>query len=246
VSSQSVVNGGVDGGVARADGGAADRAVGGALDGRVDRAVDGGVDGAVDGGVDGAVDGRVRRGEANRQAIVDALLSLTAEMGAMPTATAIAERAGVAKRSIFHHFPDMEAVLAEAGRTQLERHWNVLQVPASGGAAPAPLVERLGSAMDQRAQLFEAIGDVRRVAVRYEQGSPAQAERLRQSRAMLRRHLRQSLEPEFSAAPRAVQDGIQAIASWETWEVLRRHQRLSVSAAKTAVQSTIEAALERA
>ena len=187
------------------------------------------------------MDGRVRRGEANRQAIVDALLSLTAELGAMPTSTAIAERAGVAKRSIFHHFPDMEALLAEAGRTQLDRYWNVLQVPSGGG-----LGERLAVAMDQRAELFESIGDVRRVASLYEGGSPALAERMRQSRAMLRRHLRDCLEPEMSRVGRDVRDGVQAMASWEAWEVLRRHQRLSVNAAKAAVQSTIEAALERA
>ena len=187
------------------------------------------------------IDGRVRRGEANRQAIVDALLALAAEAGAMPTSTAIAERAGVAKRSIFHHFPDMEAVLAEAGRTQLERYWHVLQVPAGG-----LLGERLAVAMEQRAQLFESIGDVRRVAAFYETGSAALAERMGQSRAMLRRHLRDCLDPEISVVDRAVRDGIQAMASWETWEVLRRHQRLSVSAAKAAVQSTIEAALERA
>ena len=191
--------------------------------------------------IDGRVDGRVRRGEANRHAIVDALLSLTAELGAMPTSIAIADRAGVAKRSIFHHFTDMEELLVEAGKTQLERYWHVLQVPPEGA-----LAERLAVAMDQRARLFEAIGDVRRVATLYQSGSPALTERMRQSRLMLRRHLRQCLEPEISEARRDVQDGIQAIASWEAWEVLRRHQRLSVSAAKAAVQSMIEAALERA
>lgn len=187
------------------------------------------------------MDGRVRRGEANRQAIVDALLTLAAEAGAMPTATAIAARAGVAKRSIFHHFPDMEALLAEAGRTQLERYWHVLDAPPREGT----LGERLAVAMDQRAYLFESIGDVRRVATIYESRSLALAERLRQSRVMLRRHLRESLEPEISDVDRAVRDGVQAVASWEAWEVLRRHQRLSVTAAKAAVQSTIEAALER-
>jgi TetR/AcrR family transcriptional regulator of autoinduction and epiphytic fitness len=188
------------------------------------------------------MDGRVRRGEANRQAIVDALLDLVAEVGTMPTSTAIAERAGVAKRSIFHHFPDMESLLAEAGRTQLDRYWHVLDDPPRAGS----LHGRLAIAMDQRAHLFESIGDVRRVATLYEAGSPPLAERMRQSRAMLRRHLRDCLEPDISEVDRAVRDGVQATASWEAWEVLRRHQRLSVNAAKAAVQSTIEAALERA
>ena len=188
------------------------------------------------------VDGRVLRGEANRQAIVDALLGLASEEGAMPTAAAVALRAGVAKRSIFHHFPDMEALLAEAGNTQFERYWHVLDHPPREGS----LLERLSAATDQRAHLFESINHVRRVAALYEGGSPVISERMRQSRKLLRRHLRETLEPDISRAERAVVDGIQAIASWEAWEVLRVHQKLSVPAAKAAVVLTIEAALKAA
>lgn len=187
------------------------------------------------------MDGRVLRGELNRRAIVDAALALVAEEEALPTAQAIAERAGVAKRSVFHHFPDLDALLTEAADTQAARHWQVLQPPDPS----LPLADRIGMVVDQRARLFEAIGDVRRVAVRHEAGSTTLAKRLRESRAALRRHLRSSLEPEMADLDPAAVAGIQAMASWETWEVLRRDQRLTVPAARRAMETLIESAFGR-
>jgi TetR/AcrR family transcriptional regulator of autoinduction and epiphytic fitness len=187
------------------------------------------------------MDGRVRRGETNRQAIVDAALALVAEEGAFPTAQSIAGRAGVAKRSLFHHFPDMDSLLAFAAEAQAARHWHLLRPPAPG----LNLEERIHEAVAQRAGLFEAIGDVRRVAARNETGSPVLAERLKQSRSALRRHVRRMLNPEYSALDRSRQEGVQAMASWETWEVLRRHQGLSAEAAEASVKAMIESALER-
>lgn len=187
------------------------------------------------------MDGRVRRGEINRQAIVDAALTLVAEEGAFPTAQSIAGRAGVAKRSLFHHFPDMDSLLACTAETQAARHWHVLQPPAPG----LDLEKRVHEAVHQRARLFEAIGDVRRVAARNEPGSQLLADRMKESRSALRRHIRRMLNPEYSALGRSRQEGVQAVASWEAWEVLRRHQGLSVDGAEASVKAMIESALER-
>lgn len=188
------------------------------------------------------MDGRTRRGETNRRSIVDAALALVAEDQAFPTAQAVAARAGVAKRSVFHHFPDMESLLAEAADVQGARYWNVLR-PAD---RDADVVSRLADAVAQRAKLFEGVGDVRRVAVLYELSSPVLAGRLRDSRAGLRRHLRKALEPEISGLDRPSVEGILAAGSWEAWEVLRRHQGMSVTAARAAVQAMIEPVLDRA
>lgn len=186
-------------------------------------------------------DGRVRRGAANREAIIDAALALVAEERTLPIAQAIAERAGVAKRSVFHHFPDMEALLTEAADTQAARYWHVLDPPEP----TRTLGERIEVAVGQRARLFEAIGDVRRVAVRYEDSSETLTRRLRESRVGLRRHLQRSLDPEYSELERTAAEGMQAMASWEAWEVLRRHHGLSAAAARRAVQTTIESAFGR-
>lgn len=129
-----------------------------------------------------------------------------------------------------------------AAELQASGHWGVLQPPAPGRT----LAERIEDAVAQRAALFEAIGGVRRVAVRYEHSRPVLAERLRKNRAALRRHLRRALQPELASLDRPAVEGLQAAASWETWEVLRRHQGLSVGAARAAVRSTVECAFSRA
>jgi TetR/AcrR family transcriptional regulator of autoinduction and epiphytic fitness len=184
----------------------------------------------------------VRRGEINRRAIVDAALELVAADRMLPTASAVAERAGVAKRSVFHHFPDMDALLASAAETQAERHWNVLRPPEAG----LSLSERIVAAVAQRAELFEAIGDVRRVAALGEQGSPVLAGLLQRSRQALRRHVRRAMSPEITCLGRIEAEGVQAISSWEVWEVLRRQQGLTVPAAAKVVETMIESAFERA
>lgn len=147
-------------------------------------------------------------------------------------------RAGVSKRTVFHHFPDMEGLLTVAADTRAARFWHVLERPEPG----LPLAERIAHAVDQRARLFDAISDVRRVAVRQEPISPTLAGRLHGSRRALRRHLRIWLDPELSDLPKAACDGILAITSWETWEVLRIHQGLTSSTARRAVEASIESA----
>ena len=65
-----------------------------------------------------ATDGRVQRGERNRAAIVDALLSLLEDGVLRPSARQVAERAGVSLRAVFQHFDDMESLYAEWVRRQ--------------------------------------------------------------------------------------------------------------------------------
>jgi TetR/AcrR family transcriptional regulator, regulator of autoinduction and epiphytic fitness len=187
------------------------------------------------------VDGRVERGARNRRALVSAALELSVEYQRFPTAQEIAERAGVATRSVFHHFPDLDALFAEAAATQAARHWGLLSRPDP----KLSLSDRLVLAVAQRAELYERIGPLRRVAVVHQDESPTLQRRLHESRAALRRHLRLALSPEIAGVDRATVAALEAAASWETWEVLRRHQRLSVAAASAAVTTLLTSTLER-
>ena len=87
-------------------------------------------------------------------------------------------------------------------------------------------------------------GAVRRVAVRLESSSEVLAERLRDSRDALRRHLRRALNPELADLDPATVAGIEAAASWEMWDLLRKD--LSVEDATAAMTALIESALTRA
>lgn len=186
------------------------------------------------------MDGRSERGARNRQAIVAAALAFVVEQDALPTTQQVAERAGVAPRSVFHHFASLDALFAEAAQTQAERWWALLAPPEPG----LTLTERLAAALAQRAALFEEIGAVRRVAVRHESSSDVLAERLRDSRDALRRHLRRALNPELADLDPAAIAGIEAAASWEMWDLLRKD--LSMDDAVAAMAALIESALTRA
>src|SRR5947209_18265493 len=65
-------------------------------------------------------DGRAARSERTRRAIVDAMRALHNEGDLRPTAPRIAERAGVSVRTVWQHFDDLETLLVEAGRRDLE------------------------------------------------------------------------------------------------------------------------------
>ena len=97
------------------------------------------------------MDGRSERGARNRQAIVAAALAFVVEQDALPTTQQVAERAGVAPRSVFHHFASLDALFAEAAQTPAERWWALLAPPEPGFT----LTQRLAAALAQRAALFE-------------------------------------------------------------------------------------------
>jgi AcrR family transcriptional regulator len=187
------------------------------------------------------VDGRVARGERNRLSVIDAALALTAETGAFPTAEAIAQRAGVAPRSVFYHFPDLRSLFGAAAETQGERHWTALRSPNSED----DLATRIAEAVAQRAELYEHISAVRRVAARHEHEWPELADRMRDSRALLRRHLRRALSPEILCLDRPTVAALQAGGSWEFWDSLRSHQGLSAAAAVTAVTTVLSSIINQ-
>ncbi|MEV5836938.1 TetR/AcrR family transcriptional regulator [Nocardia sp. NPDC052112] len=183
------------------------------------------------------MDGRTARAARNRQAVLDAVLALTEEGNLQPTARAVAERAGVATRSVFHHFTDLESLYADAAQTQIERHWVRLLRPVTGDPG-----QRIQTLVELRAELYERISGTRRAAVLREHESAVLAERLHESRVALRAHLRVNL-PELERLDRPVREAAYAAATWETWDVLRRHQGLSAAAARAAVGATLTALL---
>src|SRR5687768_18533745 len=88
---------------------------------------------------DRRVDGRTARGQRTRESVVAALLALQEEGELSPTAQQVAARAGVALRTVFGHFSDMETLWAEAGQHEL-RKLESLATPVDPGL---PLAERI-------------------------------------------------------------------------------------------------------
>ena len=109
---------------------------------------------------DAPVDGRTLRAQRTRDAVVEALLALQEEGDLNPTAQRVAARAGVALRTVYGHFSDMESLYLEAGRRELVK----IQLLADVPPADLPLDERIARTAASRARTSEALLPVLRAA----------------------------------------------------------------------------------
>ncbi len=188
-------------------------------------------------------DGRRARGERARTAVVDAILDLLQEGDLKPTAERVAARAGVSLRLVFHHFEDLESLYAAAADRQFERLRPLIKPSPSDGAFDARLVTFLR----QRVRMWERIAPVRRASLLLEPFSKELGRRLDDARTFAREEaaavFRQEIE-RFSRSDRAeVVAALDAASAWQTWEVLRRHQGLSLENARRVVARLISGLL---
>lgn len=185
-----------------------------------------------------STDGRVRRAARSRAAIEDALFTLVGEGIVQPTVQDVAQRAGVAMRSVFRHFSDMESLFASVDtRIRLEA-LALLREPN----LRASVSDRISALARQRARIFEHIapykraGDVQRWRSPYVQGQQAQL--VDELRARLHAWL-----PELDAAPAEVKEAVELTLSFESWDRLRRLQRLGTTRATAILDHMVRALL---
>lgn len=98
-----------------------------------------------------ASDGRVLRRQRNMAAVRSAVLDLLNE-GEHPTLAAIADRAGVATRSVYRYFGDADAAVRDAVEARRERAIEVFESEPEI-SSKAPLSERLGMLVLRRLRL---------------------------------------------------------------------------------------------
>lgn len=189
-------------------------------------------------GTEVSVDGRTRRGDRTRRKLAESLIALLEQGVDEPTAREVAATAGVSLRLVFHHFEDMEQLLRAAVAIQAERHWSRLH-PVD---ANMPVVYRVAQVVRQRESLFEAISPVRRAAARIESTSSIVAGQLANSRRLLRSSLLETFAPELARAGRdrdELLDALEAVASWDAWDQLRRRMGLRPVAARRVTTRTL-------
>lgn len=193
--------------------------------------------------VDEKIDGRRARGERARSAVVDAILDLLQEGDLKPTAERVAERAGVSLRLVFHHFADLEALYAAAADRQFERLRPLIKPIPSDGA----FEQRLEIFLRQRVRMWERIAPIRRASLLFEPFSKELSRRLDDARTFAREEAAAVFRQEIENFPRTaraeVVGALDAASAWQTWEVLRRHQRLSIENARRVTARIISALL---
>lgn len=165
-------------------------------------------------------DGRRLRGERTRLRVLEALLDLVGEGELRPTAQQVATRAGVALRTVYHHFEDVEALRRMAFDLQVGRHNELLQEIDQS----LPLEERVQLLARQLRRLFEIIGPIRRATMFDEHSSAEMADGLRRSRLIRRQHVEHTFGPEIArqaTGGKVLLDAVDVITSWPSWYYLR-------------------------
>ena len=185
------------------------------------------------------VDGRTARGQRTRSAVVDALLALQEEGDLEPTAQRVAARAGVALRTVFGHFSDMETLWAQAGERELAK----IAALADSPPGDLPLEERVDRFCASRARVLEAVLPVLRAARLREHASAA----LRRNReifaaagdAEVDRVFATELAPLDEQERAVVRSAFHVVAGGQAWELLRCQRGLEPDEAAEVLRWTV-------
>ena len=188
------------------------------------------------GPLDAAVplDGRTARGQRTRAAVVDALLALQEDGDLTPTAQRVAERAGVALRTVFGHFSDMETLWAEAGLRELDK-LSRLAVPVDPSL---PLPERVAGFCASRARVLEALLPVMRAARLREHLSQALAGNRRLFVQAGDEEVRAVFAAELAGSPETLH-ALYLVAGVAGWEGLRVDRGLDVAQSTDLLRRTV-------
>ena len=193
---------------------------------------------------DSSVDGRRLRREQNRHAVVEALVSLYADGHYQPSAAQVAERSGLSPRSVFRYFEDVDDLARAAVAHHLERARPLLPVEI---AVDEPLPAKLAELVRRRIALWEAVGPSARVARMRAPVHDVLAAELRRNRAAQRAQIERLLGPELDALPparrRRALAAADVLCSFESYDMLRHDQELSVEDVAATLTEALEAVL---
>jgi AcrR family transcriptional regulator len=170
------------------------------------------------------VDGRRLRRTQNRSAVVHALVELFEEGVYQPSTGEIAERAGISPRSLFRYFDDVDDLHRAAIDSQLERAQPLLELDVSPDEPTRKKIDRF---VEARVHLFETIEPAARAGRAVAHRRTIVAATLDDSRSFLRSQLRRLFAAELAGPRAALLPAIDALCSFESYELLRVHQGLS-------------------
>jgi TetR/AcrR family transcriptional regulator of autoinduction and epiphytic fitness len=181
-----------------------------------------------------SVDGRAARSARTRRAIVDAMRALHDEGDLRPTAPRIAERAGVSVRTVWQHFDDLETLMVEAGRRDLEIASGFVEAIDPG----LPAAERVVALVEQRVRMYEAMAPPWRAARLHAPFSTQLRANRDRMMELARAQVAELFAGEIAAADDAetLLDALVVATGWATWESLRTDIHLDVERAKKALQ----------
>ena len=171
---------------------------------------------------------------------MDALLALHDEGDLTPTAQRVAAKAGVALRTVYGHFTDMETLYAEAGERELRRLYAVAEVVPQ----ELPLRERIERFCRSRARVLEYLLPVMRATRIREPFSPQLARNRSRYIATADAEVERVFARELagSGGPRTL-DALYLATGGPAWDALRTDRHLDPAAAEAVMRRTVTALL---
>lgn len=167
------------------------------------------------------VDGRSDRSARTHEKIIEALFQLVGEGTIRPRAEEIADRAGVAVRTLFRHFDDMEGLNA-AGRNYLA---SLFEAPRDEPDLTGSLEERTREYARQQGELFDKI---RNYLLFYASNAHTveDANAFRTNSGQAQRLRIWTALPECAAATPTARRSVEVLFSFQHWDQLRFEQGL--------------------
>lgn len=184
------------------------------------------------------VDGRVERTAATRRKILAVTRLLILEGKIDPTASDIADAAGITTRTLFRHFPDMAALHRCFIEDTEQSATLVMDEPFPDGT-PEQWQHLLDVVIRRRARVYESLLPLYISTIWSRYRAHSQNGKFRQGITRRRKRLRQVLPNRITEDP-VTFEAIDGILGIEYWISLRRDQRLSVERATSVVRLAVE------
>jgi len=188
-------------------------------------------------------DGRAARSHRTRRAIVEAMRTLHGEGDLRPRAALIADRAGVSPRTVWQQFADMEALLVEASRRDLEILMTMLW-PIDVGL---PLDDRITRFVSRSARIYERMAPGWRAARLHEPFSAELRRTKQRMNALGKAEIEAAFAPELCrlAGRRRIQltSALVGVGFWPFWDSLRTDVGASPEQAQDIVAALFAASL---
>lgn len=177
---------------------------------------------------------------------MNAMLELIAEGDLRPRGKAIAARADVSLRSLYHHFDDLDDLLIEAASRVFSRIDGIRR-PVD----PAwPLATRVERFVDLRVRTLESMVEFWRAGMLAADGSDAMKGMMASGRDWLRSQVHEYFGPELARLPAGeaavVVDAVHLAASAPSWDLLRQELGRDQDHARDVMLFAVQAALAAA
>ena len=166
-------------------------------------------------------DGRAARRSRGRAAAIEAVLGLFDDGELRPSADVVVARAGISAASLFRYFRGLDELYRAAFEEQVVRAQRLARID---DAEDLDLDERLGRFVSGRIDVYETVAGVGRMARARAVDHDDVARALERARAGWLAQVRRVFGPELAGRPRAearaLAAAVDAVASFEAWDLL--------------------------